>query len=199
MTTQLPRPCTEDISAVYDSFATRAVELFNELGSVAPQLFAVSLDEEEPGKINGMLALEPELVAKLYADNASKDAIKPLVKLFLQEGSPLREKLKQDNQPLPSLMVQITETWYAFPKEDGSLPDPSMSLSESPDKLEGISVFIHTASATHMGICPIVEKPTRHAVFNTIQVSPKGELGRIFGRMGMEPSSPFSGEGRTLH
>lgn len=174
----LRRPYQNDIFEVYEAFACKAVELFNETGEAPHQLFAVVLDELTGG-ISGMMSVEQDVLRKYHEQSGSTDAIKPLVRLFLQDGSPLRDRLARQGQELPSLVVQVSNIWFALPDE---LDTPARDLippSERGNRQEGIAVFVHASAASYFGVCPIVDTPERHAVFGPLQSYPDGSLAPV--------------------
>lgn len=183
MPTETPRPAPEDLVAAYEMFAHIAVDLFNTKGKVAPQFFALVLDEDTPGVIDQVLAVDPRLVASLYQNAAQKDLIKHLLNLLLDDNAPARAKLIESGSGAPSLVVQISEAWVLSAPADSDeseMPRPSQSL----DRTEAVIVVVHSAKTSAMGMCPIHDGPTRQCEYRPLDIGPGTEL---YGNMSRQP------------
>lgn len=152
----------------YKHFATKAVEEFNEAGSVSPKFFAVAVDETN-GDVIAAIVVPPQLAAQFYRDDNSKDWVKPMVRFMLDAKSPIHDILTAADIPPPDLVVQISEAWQAFeeaPREGAvDLTQPRTPPSERPDRTECIAVFVHSINRTEVGFSPIHTEPTRRAEY----------------------------------
>ena len=179
-----------DILAVYNHFATTAIALFNAEGRVAPQMFAVVLEEGGVGKIHSVGIIPPEEMHALMRNSASKEGVRPLLDLLLSENSPMRRSLKAKGEPAPCIVVQITEAWIGEgPPVAG---EERLAPSKRSDRKEIVSVCMHTQTATHMGMSYISDAPMRHCVLGALRFSEAYEL------MGRMTRTPLPSEDSTI-
>jgi hypothetical protein len=173
-------PTDNDIKAVYEIFAKRAVEIFNEAGHVAPQIFAVMLEEGRTGEVLGVLTIPKEDLNNIFLSPATKNLFKPLVHMFLEDDSPMREDMRAEGHPLPCLVVQVREAWVSEGEAAPATGDTPMPPSQRTDRQEVILVTVHTKDLSHVGCCPIEEKPVRHCEFVPLVIAKPGtHVGRL--------------------
>jgi hypothetical protein len=164
-------PSLADVAAVYDIFAKRSVEAFNEEGAVPAQIYGVILqDEGAPGNVLGLLELSDDMVKEVFDSSANSPDISSVTQLLLQEGSQLRTLLVEDGTPLPCMVVQVSEGWAALGEADPLTNRSDIPPSQRVDRRECLLIILHTASSTHVGVCPIQGEPTRSAHYKPLQL-----------------------------
>jgi hypothetical protein len=155
-----------DITAAYDFFAGKAVEIFNEKKKVQPQLVAVCLGDE-PGTLGDMTFIESSLVNDLQETGESKDRLMLFIRLLLSKmGADLAGMTGTSGAP--KLVVHLTEAWHLASKSP-DVYEGIDSLEDHPDRGEMIMVTVHTAERSFPGMCPI-SGPKRVATFKPIPV-----------------------------
>jgi hypothetical protein len=165
-------PTSEDIAVVYDLFARRAVEAFNEEGSVPSQLYAVVLQEDgTPGQVTEILELSADMLAELFSSPANNRMLTPVTQMFLQDGSPLRKSLEDDGMPLPCLVVQVSEGWAAVGAADPVTSRRDIPPSQRADRQDCLLVVVHTRNDAHIGVCPIQDGPNRQAEYRPVRMA----------------------------
>jgi hypothetical protein len=172
-----PKSCAsaDDILAVYDLFAMRAVAEFNDQGEVPFQLYAVVLEDGgTAGKIAGLLVPAPEVLAELF-DADGRDKVVTVARLFLQDNSPLRAEMADDGTPLPCLMVQVCEGWETVVRTETGTP-------QAGPRGACIIIAVHTKDNSHVGACPIRGGSQPQAQFRALQL---GAIGDVLGRQSM--------------
>lgn len=169
-----PKSCasSDDILAVYDLFAMRAVAEFNDQGKVPFQLYAVVLEDSgTTGKIAGLLVPAPDVLAELF-DAEGRDKVVTVARLFLQDNSPLRAEMADDGTPLPCLMVQVCEGWE-------TVVHTETGTHRADPRAACIIIAIHTKDNTHIGACPISEGRPHQGRYRALQLGARGDvLGR---------------------
>lgn len=168
---------------VYDHFAHRAVEEFNECGQVPPRFFAINIDNE--GAIRGVIGIPEQIAGQFYRDDGRKEAIKPLIHYLLDKQSPFRDIITEAGVPPPNLVVQICEAWTVerMAPPGGAVDVSKVIPCEQPDRQECIGVFVHSHNRTEVGFSPIRTEPTRRAEY-----APLPKYAFSTGRMLMNPA-----------
>jgi len=155
-----------DIEILYEGFARRAIEQFNEKKECAPQLVAVTMGNER-GTIDDLIGLDPELVNALQRDGRRKDMLMMIVSAMLS----------QKGLPGINAVVHMTEVWIsrALESQDDQrtrgLLAGDLTPSDDPERGEAIAVFVHTKDHTYLGHCPITGSGAeRSAEFEPLQM-----------------------------
>lgn len=159
----------EQLAPVYEYFAKKAVELFNTEGSVTPQFFMVGLGTSPAAPILSLSAVDPRMVQSLLSSSKDKDMVKPLLRMLLNDDSPLRTMMKKKNLALPDVVVQINEAWMATPERSPGWEEFEGSLENLPGRQEAIVVAVHGPLQSAMGICPIDDTPVRRARYQELE------------------------------
>jgi hypothetical protein len=85
---------------------------------------------------------------------------------------------------VPDIVVQINEVWITVLEglsQEESERLQNLAPSENPGREERVMIALHVYQYTTMGLCPIRNKPKRHA-----EMSPLApEDGKFTGRMSM--------------
>jgi hypothetical protein len=170
----MPRQITRaDFEAVYKQYADKAIKRFNLTGNHPPQLFTVKLGKE-PGQIERSGSLN-RLAPQFFNGTMHKDVLRLLLQQLTTPGSEIRKVAGALGVVVPDIVVQINEIWLAknaYPegmspeearKQARKQADEGPRPSERPDREEGIAVWLHTQGYTTAGLCPILDKPRRHA------------------------------------
>lgn len=176
-----------DITAVYQKFATTAVDTYNEFHGCPPVLAAVQM-RDAPGEVERVIFMPSNVVRMFHETPESKDALMALVRLLLsrREAAGWEHLLELEVPFVPDAVVHVTEAWIlrkpAPPKlatSDGEHLDGYDSVREHPDKGEALMVTVHTGHGTYAGICPIDDAVPKHATFEPL-IDPRGQLtGRL--------------------
>ena len=163
---------TQTIKRIYDVFAKKAVEIFNADGSASPQLFVIFEPDSDKPQFFGF---PPEFSNELLCTESGKDSFKSfLARVLKDEG--FHEHLLKSGFPKPALVVQISEVWVS--NLTGIDPRKRLPPSKDPMRTEAIAVAIHTSECTLMGMCPIVDSPTRHAEYRDLDLETRN-VGRL--------------------
>lgn len=157
-------PGAVDITAVYDVFAGRAVEIVNGGGEFWPQLAMINLGDE-PGEIGEIHFIDPNLVNALQKDGRTKDALVKLIDVLLANcGIPPIGLMPLPEAP--QLVVHVTEMWRL---PASAAPDADQSFADHPERGECIFVTVHTPERAFVGACPITSHDgKREATFEPI-------------------------------
>lgn len=143
-----------DISVLYEVFARRAVEAFNETKQILPQLAVVKLGTE-PGTLADAVFVDPRMVNEMQKNGHRKDLLMRFVRIVLDERlhNALQETPLLSALPFrPDLIVHVSEVWTInskAPNPDGIEP------KDHPDRGEAILVVLHTREQSYGGISPI--------------------------------------------
>ena len=78
----------------------------------------------------------------------------------------------------PAMVAQITEAWVAKSLKSGS--SRGLKPSEDPNRAEAILIALHILDRSLIGMCPILDQPTRHAEYGERELDT-----RNFGRMSL--------------
>jgi hypothetical protein len=140
-----------DIEALYDFFAKRACEIFNERKQCMPQLALVSLGDD-PGDIGALLMVDPCLVNALQESSGTKDALMMLVRVLLANKGAEELDLVPLPRP-PAAIVHVSEMWAL--DGDQQPPADGGSFENVPNRRELIMVTVHTKERSYPGVCPI--------------------------------------------
>lgn len=181
---------TADITAIYQKFATAAVDTYNEHHKCPPILAAIEM-RDAPGEVKQVIFMHPNIVNMFHESPESKDALMSLVRLLLsRRGAAGWEHLLELEKPfVPDAVVHVTEAWVlrkaaTSPKlatSGGEHLDGYDSVSEHPDKGEVLMVTVHTGHGTYGGFCPIDDAVPKHATFEPL-MDPRSQ---ITGRMSL--------------
>lgn len=177
-----------DFEALFRLYGDKAVKRFNLTGNHPPQLYSVKLGKE-PGQIAKTMSLNK--IAPMFHDGTSnKNALRTMLTQLTTPGSEIRKMAGAMGAIAPDIVVQINEAWFAQDiRPEGMSVDEFKAFkdrdhvppSERPDREERIAVFLHAYQHTSMGLCPIVDKPKRHAVMGELLP----EDGKLSGRLSM--------------
>jgi len=140
-----------DITALYDFFAKRACEIFNERKECAPQLALASLGDE-PGDIGAVMLIDPRLVNALQENSRTKDALMMLIRVLLANKGAEELDLIPLPRP-PAAIVHVTEMWQLHDEQER--PADGGSWENVPGRRELILVTVHTKERSYPGFCPI--------------------------------------------
>ena len=80
--------------------------------------------------------------------------------------------------PKPAMLVQIAEAWVS--KNLKSRDVNGFKPSGDPNRAEAILIALHTPDRSLIGMCPILDQPTRHAEYGEFELN-----ARNFGRMSL--------------
>ena len=165
---------TELMKSIYDSFAKKAVEIFNQEGHAESQLFVI-FDSDTADR--AFFAFPPAFASEILNTESGKDRLKPLLHRILSDQSFHKHLIKQGFQK-PEMVVQISEAWVSknLKARDGNGFKPS----EDPNRTEAILIALHTPDRSLIGMCPILDQPTRHAEYGELELD-----ARDFGRMSL--------------
>lgn len=164
-----------DITAMYELHAQTAVARINETGDeLMPQLIAVQMSDE-PGKIGGLLMIDPALVNAMQRTARTKDFLMTVVRHLLGSGD-----------GAPDALVHVSETWVVSgskSRDTQGLLDGHEHVRDHPDRTEAVMVNVHTIDRSYFGMCPIeVDGTERRATFKPLDVT-----GAVTGRLSMTP------------
>jgi hypothetical protein len=165
---------TELMKSIYDSFAKKAVEIFNQEGHAESQLFVIFDSDSER---RAFFAFPPAFASEILNTESGKDRLKPLLHRVLSDENFHRHLSDQGFQK-PQMVVQISEAWVS--KNLKSRNVNGFKPSEDPNRTEAILIALHTPDRSLIGMCPIVDEPTRHAEYGELELD-----GRNFGRMSL--------------
>jgi len=148
----------DDINTLYEVFAKGAIEIVSEGREVFPQIAIVRMDDEQPGHIQHVSMLDPELVNQFQKNGRRKDVLMEVIKALLD---PAQHTAKSPF--VPHAIVHVTEMWMVSHQTKPGEPMPDLdavcegheSLADHPRRSEVISVVIHTPGHSIFGICPI--------------------------------------------
>lgn len=160
------------IQEIYDHFAHKAVDIFNEQGECPPQLYGVWVNPET-GKPSDIAIIDMHLVRHFFSSNESKDQLRLFIEFLLETplpGVPL-------DRPA-DLVVHISEAWTV--SRTSKNVEPYIPPSECDDRRETIIVLVHSEGNTAMGACDIHDTPKRHAEYGPLQTG-----GRFSGRFSL--------------
>ena len=169
---------TELMKSIYDSFAKKAVEIFNQEGQAESQLFVIFDSDSEK---RAFFAFPPAFASEILNTESGKDRLKPLLHRILSDQSFHKHLIKQGFKK-PQMVVQISEAWVSknLKSRDGNGFKPS----EDPNRTEAILIALHTPDRSLIGMCPILDQPTRHAEYGELELD-----ARNFGRMSLTTES----------
>lgn len=177
-----------DFEALFRLYGDKAVKRFNMTGNHPPQLYSVKLGKE-PGQIAKTMNLNK--IAPIFHNGVSnKNVLRGLLQQLTTPGSEIRKMAGAMGVIAPDIVVQINEAWFAQDMRPEGMSDDEFKAfkardhvppSERPDREERIAVFLHAYQHTSMGLCPIVDKPKRHAEMGELQP----EDGKMTGRLSM--------------
>jgi hypothetical protein len=157
-------PEAEHITAAYEFFAQKAVELFNDKKQLSPQLVAITLSDK-PGWFGDMIFVDPKIINDLQKTGRSKDMLMMMIRLLLKTTG--------------GLVVHVTEAWHVASNSPDVL-NGTTEVKDLPDRGEVIMVTVHTAERSFPGLCPI-SSPERVATFE-----PLTSGGNFHGRFSMQ-------------
>ena len=120
--------------------------------------FCVTVERQPQGRLSGVTDLN--------------HSVRPLFHKHL---------IKQGFQK-PEMVVQISEAWVS--KNLKSREVNGFKPSEDPNRTEAILIALHTPDRSLIGMCPIVNEPTRHAEYGELELD-----ARNFGRMSLTTES----------
>lgn len=140
----------ESYEKVYNSFASKIVQMFNQEEELHPQIFFVSLDEQEESRVGQIVQLDPDIVASMHTPEG-QEAMWTLLTECVTDGSEARDIVLRHFGIEPDIVIHATACWIA-PESEDELPP-----SYSPDSSEILLVSVHTPLAVFLGSCPINE------------------------------------------
>jgi len=155
---------TELMKSIYDSFARKAVEIFNQEGYAESQLFVI-FDSNTADR--AFFAFPPAFAQEILNTESGRDRFKPLLHRILSDQSFHKHLIKQGFQK-PEMVVQISEAWVS--KNLKSRGVNGFKPSEDPNRTEAILIALHTPDRSLIGMCPIVDEPTRHAEYGELEL-----------------------------
>ena len=169
---------TDLMKSIYDSFAKKAVEIFILEGYAESQLFVI-FDSNTADR--AFFAFPPAFASEILNTESGRDRFKPLLQRILSDQGFHKHLIKQGFQK-PQMVVQISEAWVSknLKSRDGNGFKPS----EDPNRGEAILIALHTSDRSLIGLCPIVDEPTRHAEYGELELD-----ARNFGRMSLTTES----------
>ena len=169
---------TELMKSIYDSFAKKAVEIFNQEGHAESQLFVI-FDSDTADR--AFFAFPPAFASEMLNTESGKDRLKPLLHRVLSDEK-FHRHLSDLGFQKPQMVVQISEAWVSknLKSRDGNGFKPS----EDRNRTEAILIALHTPDRSLIGMCPIVDEPTRHAEYGELDLD-----ARNFGRMSLTTES----------
>lgn len=159
-----------DLEALFKLYGDKAVKRFNMTGRHPPQLYGVKLGKE-PGQIEKSFSLN-KLAPMFFDGTMQKENFRHLLQQLTTPGSFLRKLAVEMDVPLADIVVQINEAWFASEPAEGRTPQQALEdskrdgyvpPSQRPDREERLMIALHMRGYTTMGLCPIVDKPRRHA------------------------------------
>jgi hypothetical protein len=164
---------TQTMKRIYEIFAKKAVQIFNEEGVATPQLFLIfKADSDRPE----FFGFPPEFVSVLLSTEEGKDNFKPFLQRVLADDG-FHAHLASGGHPKPEIVVQISEAWIS----NLSGRDPNkvkVKPSSDPHRTEAILVALHSLDCTVIGLCPIFDEPTRHAEYRELEPETRN-VGRL--------------------
>jgi hypothetical protein len=100
---------TQTMKRIYETFAHKAVEIFNEEGVATPQLFLIfKADSDRPE----FFAFPPAFAGSLLNTEEGKDNFKPFLQRALADDG-FHAHLASRGYPKPEIVVQISEAWIS--------------------------------------------------------------------------------------
>lgn len=166
------KPPIESINEIYDHFAHKAVDIFNEQGECPPQLYGVWLNPKT-GKPSDVAIIDMHLVRHFFMNDECKDQLRLFIQFLLKTPLPGVPTTRPAD-----LVVQISEAWTVSRTSKNA--EPYIPPSECDDRCEIIMVLVHSSEHTAMGNCDIHDTPERHAEYGPLQTG-----GRFSGRFSM--------------
>jgi len=169
---------TELIKSIYETFARKAVEIFNQDGHAESQLFVIFASVS---KNREFFAFPPAFASEMLNTESGRENFKPFLHRILSDENFHEHMTKQGFQK-PAMVVQISEAWVS--KNLKSRDVNGFKPSEDPNRGEAILIALHTSDRSLIGLCPIVDEPTRHAEYGELELD-----ARNFGRMSLTTES----------
>ena len=126
-------------------------------------------------------AFPPAFAQEILNTESGRDRFKPLLHRVLSDEN-FHRHLRDQGFQKPQMVVQITEAWVS--KNLKSRDVNGFKPSEDPNRTKAILIALHTPDRSLIGMCPILDQPTRHAEYGELELD-----ARNFGRMSLTTES----------